>query len=191
MARYVILMHRITDKLIGKHHRMMSVLILLLASAAGSAAKAEPAVRVTKSISVIWDPINGEKDPKIIPGSIIRSVIRIENRSDAPLADSILEIVDNITAPLQLKLGSLDGTGGAPIIMADGSRSSNLRFDYTGLQSSNDDVDFSNDGGVTWTYVPSFDADGADGGVTSVRVHPRGGMAANSSFTIELRYRLP
>jgi hypothetical protein len=54
-------------------------------------------------------------------------------------------------------------------------------------------LDFSNDGGATWTYTPSANADGCDPSVTSIRVKPQGTMAANTGSGnpyFEIRFRV-
>ena len=52
-------------------------------------------------------------------------------------------------------------------------------------------MDFSNDGGATWTYVPTPGADGSDAAVNSLRLRPKGTMAGNGAGNtwFELRFR--
>jgi trimeric autotransporter adhesin len=53
-------------------------------------------------------------------------------------------------------------------------------------------VDFSNDGGVTWTYVPVPDGAGYDAAVTDIRMRPKGTMPGQGvgSPNFELRFRV-
>jgi hypothetical protein len=73
---------------------------------------------------------------------------------------------------------------------------SNLTLTFTALNSPADDVDFSNDGGVTWTYTPVPDGAGYDAAVTHLRIRPRGRMAGWSgagpfpSFAITFKVKL-
>jgi hypothetical protein len=53
-----------------------------------------------------------------------------------------------------------------------------------------DDVDFSNDGGSTWTYVPAPNALGVDPAVTHIRIRPKGTMAAGSGFNLLFGYMI-
>ena len=78
------------------------------------------------------------------------------------------------------------------MIFVNGSPSSALTWTFTALNSTTDDVDFSNDGGVTWTYVPVPDANGYDGAVTTLRLRPKGTMPGNAGGNpyFELRFRV-
>ena len=73
-----------------------------------------------------------------------------------------------------------------------GTPSSTLTWTYTALNSNTDDVDFSNDGGTTWTYVPVPGADGADAAVNALRLRPKGTMAGNGGGNtwFELQFRV-
>ena len=58
-----------------------------------------------------------------------------------------------------------------------------------------DDLEFSNDGGATWGYVPVPDVSGFDPAVTHVRVVPKGAFAASDGvnhpgFSVAFRTRL-
>ena len=72
---------------------------------------------------------------------------------------------------------------------------SGLKFTFGSLADQTDDVDFSADGGGTWTYMPVPDADGFDPAVTNVRVAPQGWMrgrtnAGPSSFAVHFQVRV-
>ena len=74
----------------------------------------------------------------------------------------------------------------------NGSPGSALTWTYTALNSTTDDLDFSNDGGVTWTYVPTADAEGCDANVTDIRMRPKGTMPGQGvgSPTFDLQFRV-
>ena len=61
----------------------------------------------------------------------------------------------------------------------------------TALNSNTDDLDYSNDGGVTWTYVPVPDTSGGDAAITDIRMRPKGLMpgqsSGNPSFQLQFR----
>ncbi|MGH6633946.1 MAG: spore coat protein U domain-containing protein, partial [Sphingopyxis sp.] len=67
---------------------------------------------------------------------------------------------------------------------------SGLTYGFTSLSSTADDLEFSNNGGASWTYAPVADTNGVDANITHVRVRPKRAMAAGSSFTINLRARV-
>ena len=58
---------------------------------------------------------------------------------------------------------------------------------FSSLANAADDLEFSNNGGASWTYAPTADANGVDATVTHIRVRPKGSMVPGSSFTINLR----
>ena len=48
------------------------------------------------------------------------------------------------------------------------------------LGDTNDDVAFSDDGGATFDYTPTPDANGIDVGVTNIRINPKGTFQGNT-----------
>lgn len=104
----------------------------------------------------------------------------------APTSNSVI-VTDAIPANLSLFVGAY-APGPGPILFTPGS--SGLTYGFTGLSNNADDVEFSNNGGASWTYAPTADADGVDPAVTHVRIRPKGAMAPGSSFTINLRARV-
>ena len=51
---------------------------------------------------------------------------------------------------------------------------SGLTYTFTSLGSITDDLEFSNDGGSTWTYTPVASGNGTDPAVTDIRINPKG-----------------
>ena len=100
-----------------------------------------------------------------------------------PSAGSVI-VTDAIPSGLALFVGTY-APGPGPV--AFGTGTSGLTYNFAGLASSSDDIAFSNNGGASWTYVPTPDANGVDAAVTHVRINPKGSMAPGSSFTINLR----
>ena len=87
-------------------------------------------------------------------------------------------------------VGDLGGAGSGPIVFVQGSPSSALTWTFTSLSSLTDDIDFSNDNGATWTFVPTPPYDAA---VNRIRLNPKGTMAAASGGLnpfFELRFRV-
>ena len=78
------------------------------------------------------------------------------------------------------------GTSG-PVRFTDGSPSSGLIYTFTSLASATDDIEFSNDGGSTYTYVPVADGAGLDADVTHIRIRPRGSFQGFGAFTVEFK----
>ena len=86
----------------------------------------------------------------------------------------------------------IGGAGSGPVAFANGATSSGLTYTFTSLASATDDIEFSNDGGTTWTYTPVAAANGCDTAVTNLRVNPKGTYVADTgtpdpSFTLRFR----
>ena len=65
-----------------------------------------------------------------------------------------------------------------------------LTWTYTALNNAADDVDFSNDNGLSWTYVPTPPYDAS---VNRIRLKPKGTLAGASGGLnpyFELRFRV-
>ena len=77
-------------------------------------------------------------------------------------------------AAIGLYVGDLGGAGSGPVVFANGATPSGLSYSFTSLSSTTDDVDFSNNGGTNYTYVPTPDASGYDLNVNAVRINPKG-----------------
>jgi uncharacterized repeat protein (TIGR01451 family) len=143
---------------------------------------------MVKSSQASTDPYNGATNPKLIPGARAAYTVAIANpNAFAATADSIL-ILDSTPANLALFVSNISGSSGGPIRFQDGATPSGLTYSFTSLASTTDDVDFSSDGGTTWTYVPTPNSAGADPLVNRIRIRPKGAMAANSSFSLLFGY---
>lgn len=149
------------------------------------------ALTVVKSSQALLDPLNGTTNAKLIPGARVGYTITVANPHGYSVTLNSIVIVDAKPALLQLYVSDIAAAGGGPVRFQDGAISSALTYIYSGLASLVDDVDFSNNGGASWTYVPTPNADGVDAAVTHIRIRPKGAMAPSSSFSLLLGYRLP
>ena len=147
-----------------------------------------PDIIVLKSAQTIEDPVNGGTDPKSIPGAIVLYTITITNQGPGVAdADSVI-----ITDPIPEFTELFVGGPGSPVTFSDGAPSSGLSLDFTNLNDLTDDIEFSDDGGSTYTYTPSPNYDAA---VTDLRLPLKGTFAASDginhpSFRIIFQVRL-
>ena len=142
---------------------------------------------VTKVSSIVSDPVNGATSPKAIPGALIEYVISVTNTgSDTPDDDSIF-VTDDAPADAKMCLVAFEG-GSGPIHFTDGSPNSGLTYSFTALDSLTDDLEFSADGGSTWAYQPTADADGCDTAISDFRLNPKGSFAASTNFSLRVRF---
>lgn len=134
---------------------------------------------VVKSSSILSDTIS-LANPKAIPSSIVNYRIDMANPAAHSISNNSIVIIDRTPDNVDLLVN-------APLFVFIGN-SSNLTLTFSGLSSTSDDVDFSNNNQSTWTYIPTPNASGADPAVTHIRLRPKGSMAAGSNFSVFLRY---
>jgi len=161
-----------------------------------------PAYTVVKTSSAISDPARcttpGDSasctpagSQKRIPGAVVEYQVITSNSGGAADADSIV-VTDAIPANTSFRVADIGASGSGPVAFVDGATPSGLTYTFTSLAATTDDVEFSADGGVTWTYVPTAAADGCDAGVTHVRMNPKGTFVPDTatpdpSFTLSFR----
>jgi hypothetical protein len=153
-----------------------------------------PSLVHLKSVQVLSDPVNGTTNPKSIPGSVQLDTLRVTNQGGGALDNNSVSVTDAIAVNTKLFVGDVGAPGSGPIAFSNGTPSSGLTWTYTALNSSTDDLEFSNDGGTTWAYAPTPDADGCDIAVTHIRMSPKGAMPGNGGgnpyFELRLRVRV-
>jgi uncharacterized repeat protein (TIGR01451 family) len=142
------------------------------------------ALSVTKVSSLISDPVNLTTNPKAIPGALVEYLISVTNNGTAATDTNSVVVIDN--GPADAKLCQITRVGG-PVVFTDPG-GSGLTYTFTAIGSTTDNLEFSNNGGASWTYVPSADAQGCDAAVTSFRLRPGGAMAAGRSIALRARY---
>jgi hypothetical protein len=151
-----------------------------------------PTLQVRKQVQLLSDPLNGATLPRSIPGALQLYVVRLTNQGPGPVDGNSVAIIDKVPANTRLFVGDLGAPGSGPVSFVNGTPASGLTWTFTALDNAADDLDFSNDGGVTWTYVPVPDADGYDAAVTDIRMRPKGTMPGQGigSPNCELGFRV-
>lgn len=140
---------------------------------------------IVKASAVYSDPLNDTTNPKLIPGSYVYYTVTVANPGGVPVTSGSILVTDATPANLSLYVANLPSATG-PILFGAGS--SGATYTFSGLASTTDDLEFSNNGGTTWTYVPTANGAGVDPAVTHMRIRPKGNMAAASSFTLNFGY---
>lgn len=133
-----------------------------------------------------WDDQNGTTNPKSIPGSKRRMTVTVGNPDIAAQDNNVVAVVVATPPNTTVALDG-DGTTSAFATFAEGSPASGLAFSYVSGTSTSDDVEFSSDGGTTWTFAPTA---GTQTSVTHVKLKTRNSMAAKSNFTVKLAYKV-
>jgi hypothetical protein len=145
----------------------------------------KPAVVVGKTSTILLDPISSA-NPKAIPGAIVEYTLTATTPESYTVSNNSLSLTDATPANMALVVTNADAPGNGPAFFAPGS--SGLSYSFVSFASDTDDVEFSNNSGLSWTYTPTAGTSGTDPAVTTVRLLPKGIMAANSTFTFRLRY---
>ncbi len=150
---------------------------------------------IVKSLLTLSDPVNGASNPRAIPGAVIEYTVIVSNQGAGSSDADSIRFSDPIPVPSQLIVDDIAGPGSGPVAFTQGVPTSALSYSFASLASLADDLEFSNDGGATWSYVPTPDANGADPAVTHLRVSPSGTFAAKTgvtgpSFTLRFRVRV-
>jgi hypothetical protein len=154
-----------------------------------------PDIVMLKTVQTYSDSVNGAINPKSIPGASMLYTIQISNQGPGAADTNSIAAIDRIPGNTSLFVGDIDSSGSGPVYFADGSTTSGLNFTYSGLSNPTDDIDFSNDGGLSFDYIPSPDAEGYDSNITNIKINPKGIFNGsiggnNSSFYLRFRVRI-
>jgi hypothetical protein len=163
---------------------------------------AAPHYTMAVTSTVVSDPVNCTTpgsaasctplgSQKRIPAAVVEYAVAVSNSGGLGDPNAVL-LSDPVPANTSLRVVDIAGAGSGPLSFTDGTTPSSLTYTFTSLASATDDVDFSKDGGTTWTYTPVPNAAGCDPAVTHLRVRPRGSFAKDTgtpdpSFTLRFR----
>ncbi len=139
-----------------------------------------PNLTVVKAVTTLEDPISGTVSPKAIPGATLRYLIVITNSGSGEVDADTLVVTDPLPANMLLRVADFDGSTAGPVQFNDGATASGLSYSFVALGDPGDDVAFSDDGGVTFDYVPTADANGVDTAVNAIRINPKGTFDAST-----------
>ena len=134
-----------------------------------------------------WNVVEGTSNPKAIPGSKRRLTVTITNPDIVAVEGNTLQVELPTPSNLVIALDG-DGAGGAVVQTAQGGTPSTLTLNYIASDSTADDVDFSVNGGTSWTAAPIAGNATSQATINRVRMRPQGSMAAQSSFVITIPY---
>ncbi len=147
---------------------------------------------IVKSSTTLSDPVNGGANPKAIPGAFKLYTVVVTNQGLGASDNNTVRLTDPIPTQTELVVSNWSGSG--PVPFTQGTPTSGLTYTYTSLGSGADSLEFSNNGGATWTYTPTPNSNGTDPAVTNIRLSPTGAFAARvvtaPSFTIQFRVRV-
>jgi len=129
---------------------------------------------MSKTMQVISDPLNNASNPKAIPGAVVEYTLQITNDGEGAADSDSITITDKLATGTDFYVGTDAAT--SPVTLTDGDPTSALTLNYENLTASTDGLEFSQDGGVTFDYQPSADANGFDPLITDIRIRLTGTM---------------
>ncbi len=139
-----------------------------------------PELVITKQPTTVRDPVNDTTNPKAIPGGEVLYTINVTNEGAGFVDDDTLIITDTVPDDVCMMVTDIAGAGSGPVEFSDGTPSSELAYSFIALADMTDDLDFSDNGGLTYAYVPSANALGCDPAITDIRIRPSGRFAADT-----------
>jgi|GEM_PF-896578 len=151
----------------------------------------DPLLIIQKPLPItLSDPINGTNNPKMIPGAIVEYSVQVTNSGAGPVTADTLVISDPVPNGTHFIISDMNGAGSGPVRFEDGNPTSGLSYEFTGLDSSTDDLTFFNAAGTPIT--PTADSDNSDANIHRIEISPGGSLlpqstAGNPSFTVFYR----
>jgi uncharacterized repeat protein (TIGR01451 family) len=143
---------------------------------------------ITKASAAYSDPVNGTTNPKRIPGGFVNYTITVANSANGAIDNDAVVVVDAIPVNTDLFVGNLGAVGSGPVALL--GNTSLVTYTFTSLASTTDDVSFSNNGGVSFVYTPTANANGVDPNVTHIRINPKGAFGSSTSYQLQFRARI-
>ena len=149
-------------------------------------------VAISMSYDVVSDGVNGASNPQAINGAVVQFTVAVTGPAKGSTAAASFAINNDIPDQMALYVGDIDSSGSGPVAFIEND--SGLEFAFSGLSSADDALEFSNNGGQTFDYIPHPDGDGFDDDVTHIRIAPSGLLMPADShaprFSIQYRMRI-
>ncbi len=143
---------------------------------------------ISMTSAATWDPVNTTNSPKAIPGGRFAVSATFSNPDIVPLESGTIAVVIPTPRGATLALDGDMATSDTVIRMIEGPTPSSLAARYGGPGDGSDDVDFSADKGLSWSFIPVGGDPSSQAAVTHVRMRARGTMAKTSSFAVRVPF---
>ncbi len=147
----------------------------------------KPSLAVSKTSTTISDAVSAA-NPKSLPGAIMQYTLAATSPASYSVTANSIMLTDQTPANMAFVVTDIGGAGSGPAAFTAGS--TGLTYTFISLASATDDIEFSNNNGTSWTYTPVASANGTDSAVTTIRLRPKATMAASSTLSFRIRYRV-
>jgi len=155
----------------------------------------DPNIQLQANVTVVSDPINGTSQPKAIPGAVLTYTVTGTNLGNISTDLDSTQITQAVASNNALYVADFLSAG--PIEFTDSANpnSSGLSYTFLSLDSTTDNIQFSNDNGLSFNYVPIPDGDGYDAAVTHFQLNFAGTLKpkldiATPSFTFQYQAKV-
>lgn len=144
-----------------------------------------PFPSLSKTVTVLNDPLNGTSNPKAIPGAEMEYTVVVSNPGAITLDSGTVKVTDILPPNTSLYIGP---TG--PVTSFTTS-APGLTLTYTSPGDTSDDIAFSNSAGPSYTfgYTP-VPVNNYDAAVTALQFSPKGTMPGGSTATIKFKVQV-
>jgi hypothetical protein len=136
----------------------------------------EADIRLNLAGDIQDNPNTASINDKAIPGAVLRYRLVVKNEGNISTNDDNMELTQTLSSDAKLYVNDLTAAG--PITFTDGSNNDNsgLSYNFSSLNSTSDDLNFSNNNGTDFNYIPTADSDGYDSNVTHIKLLLNGSM---------------
>ena len=139
-----------------------------------------PELVVAKQVVTVADPYNETINPKAIPGAEILYTVTVSNQGAGTVDNNTFTVTDAIPTDACMLVRDVAGPGSGPVVFQDGTPASGLSYSFISLGNTTDDLEFSDDGGLSFNYTPIPNASGCDAAITHIQINPTGIFAADT-----------
>lgn len=154
-----------------------------MAEATVNPAKPNP-VAVHMTSRIISSHAFSEQGPKLTSGAIVEYMVTAAIPDGSVTFNSFTEAVPPFMA---LYIGDM-GDGSGPIMWE--ANDPGIRISYENLESVNDNIEFSSDGGQSYDYVPAPEQEGFNRKITKFRVKPTFTPEFGGGAETVIKYRM-
>lgn len=147
-------------------------------------------ISIVMSSSIVRGQQGEGNARKVFSRTVVYYSVAVMEPKDVASPTTSFAVSDAIPDQMSLFVGDLGAAGSGPVEFVEND--SGLEFAFDGLAGPDDVLEFSNNNGITFEYVPVADDDGYDENVTHIRIALRGALMPTTGKYIRfsMRYKM-